>query len=99
MPSITIRERDLTSPGNLEVTSNAVYIPGYSNMGPTNEPILCETLQDFQLIFGSEPYKFRTPQAWPTTNAFTVGDNNAVSNTMGKFYEKGEFEKSYIMAA
>lgn len=59
MPSITIRERDLTSAGNLDATTNAVYIPGYSNMGPTNQPIACETLEDFQLIFGSEPYKFR----------------------------------------
>lgn len=59
MPSIVIRERDLTSAGNLEVTTNAVYIPGYSNIGPTNIPTLCETLADFQAIFGSEPYMFR----------------------------------------
>ena len=94
MPSITIRERDLTSAGNLEATTNTVYIPGYANMGPTNEPILCETLQDFQLIFGSEPYTFRTTQAWPAK--FSA---NAVNSNMGNFYEAGEFEKSYIMAA
>lgn len=94
MPSITIRERDLTSAGNLEATTNAVYIPGYSIMGPTNVPTVCETLQDFQLIFGNEPYTFRTPQAWPTD--FSA---NAVVSAMGKFYEKGEFEKSYIIAA
>ena len=111
MPSITIRERDLTSAGNLEATTNTVYIPGYANMGPTNEPILCETLQDFQLIFGSEPYKFRTAQNWPLAgseefgvklenNADYLGFNDAAYvSTMGKFYEKGELEKSYIMAA
>lgn len=114
MPSITIRERDLTSAGNLDATTNAVYIPGYSNMGPTNQPIACETLEDFQLIFGSEPYKFREPQAWPeagkTENGKDMGitqgdytnvgfDTNSVIGTMGKFYEAGELEKSYIMAA
>lgn len=111
MPSITIRERDLTSAGNLEATTNTVYIPGYANMGPTNEPILCETLQDFQLIFGSEPYKFRTAQSWPLAGSEESGvklENNdnylgfndaAYVSTMGKFYEKGELEKSYIMAA
>ena len=94
MPSITIRERDLTSAGNLEATTNAVYIPGYANMGPTDIPTMCETLSDFQLIFGSEPYTFRQPQAWP--GKFS---SSAAVSAMGKFYEKGEFEKSYIMAA
>lgn len=94
MPSIVIRERDLTSAGNLEVTTNAVYIPGYANIGPVNTPILCETLADFQATFGSEPYMFRTAHDWPTD--FTT---NAVASNMGKFYEKGEREKSYIMAA
>lgn len=106
MPSITIRERDLTSPGNLDDTTNAVYIPGYSNMGPTNTPIACETLEDFQLIFGSEPYKIRSTQAWPVSGDITTGvgegskgfSSNAVKSTMGNFYERGEFEKSYIMA-
>lgn len=108
MPKITIRERDLTSAGNLETTTNAVYIPGYSNMGPVNKPILCETLQDFQMVFGSEPYKFRTQQPWPTDNSPVIVDNenyafssDAVpteNNTMGNMYEDGELEKSYTMA-
>lgn len=110
MPKITIRERDLTSAGNLEATTNAVYIPGYSVMGPTNQPTLCETLEDFQRIFGSTPYKFRSIQPWPKANddntCVTLSngtkagfDNVAWKNTMGNFYEKGELEKSYIMAA
>lgn len=110
MPKITIRERDLTSAGNLEATTNAVYIPGYSVMGPTNQPTLCETLEDFQRIFGSTPYKFRSIQPWPKANddatCVTLDngtkagfDNVAWKNTMGNFYEKGELEKSYIMAA
>ena len=108
MPKITIRERDLTSAGNLETTTNAVYIPGYSNMGPVNEPILCETLQDFQMVFGSEPYKFRTQQPWPTSSSPVVVDSKnyafssdavpATGSTMGNMYEDGELEKSYTMA-
>jgi hypothetical protein len=73
MPSITINERDITSPGTLNVTTNTVYIPGYSNMGPVNTPILCETLDVFQSIFGSEPYKFRTAQDWPEATRNTTG--------------------------
>lgn len=110
MPKITIRERDLTSAGNLEATTNAVYIPGYSVMGPTNQPTLCETLEDFQRIFGSTPYKFRAIQQWPKANDDATAvvlanstkagfDNVAWKSTMGNFYEKGELEKSYIMAA
>lgn len=96
MPSITIREHDLTSTGTLEVTSNTVYIPGYANMGPINTPILCESLQTFQSIFGSEPYRFREAQNWPAgSHGFSI---NAVNSTMGKFYEANEYEKSYIMA-
>ena len=100
MPSITIRERDLTSAGNLEVTTNTVYIPGYSNMGPINTPTLCETLEEFQFIFGTEPYKFNSSQAWPTAaNEFeATSKNGPYYSSMGNFYEVGEFEKSYIMA-
>ena len=90
MPKITIRERDLTSSGITDVSVNTVYIPGYANIGPINTPILCETLDEFQMTFGTEPYVFRAPQLWPTK--FTTAAPS------GNFYEKGEFEKSYIMA-
>ena len=91
MPSITIREKDLTSAGNLEVTTNAVYIPGYANMGPVNTPVMCETLEDFQQVFGSEPYIFRNDQEWPE-------NFDAIARPDDKFYYQGEQEKSYIMA-
>lgn len=96
MPKITIREEDLTSAGVTNVTTNAVYIPGYAVMGPVNTPTLCESLADFQSIFGTSPYIFRETQTWESIGAdkFT-GYIPSNSN----FAEAGDAEKSYIFAA
>lgn len=93
MPSIKITERELISTGALNVTTNAVYIPGYAIMGPINEPILCESVEEFKEIFGSTPYVFRNAQPWPGS----FGDY-AKTDNMGNFYNIGDYEKSYIMA-
>lgn len=58
MPKITITEKDLTSPGMLNVTSNVVYVPGFSTKVPAifNEkpsPILYDSLNAFQADFGT----------------------------------------------
>lgn len=97
MPSINIYERDLTSPYSVDTTPNIVYIPGYANIGPLNTPVLCNTLSEFYSIFGSKPYKFKTPQAYPT-----VGGNSfitAAKPTTSSMYQAGDFEKSFILAA
>jgi hypothetical protein len=90
MSKIEIKERDLTSAGNINATTSAVYIPGYANDGPINQPTLCESLNDFYSIFGSDPYKFRNTQYWPGE---LVGTGKSVVA-----YSVGDFEKSYIMA-
>ena len=89
MAKITIFEKDVTSPGITSVTNNVVFIPGYSIMGPVNSPILCQTLESFQKIFGSKPYKFESIQANPTFNP-------ALS---GKYANINDYEKSYVYAA
>ncbi len=97
MPSINIYERDLTSPYSVDTTPNIVYIPGYANIGPLNTPVLCNTLSEFYSTFGSVPYKFKTPQAYPT-----VGGNSfiaAAKPTTSSMYQVGDFEKSFILAA
>lgn len=96
MPSINIYERDLTSPYSVDTTPNIVYIPGYANIGPLDTPVLCNTLSEFYSIFGSKPYKFKTPQAYPTVegNSFITAAKPA--NSM---YQAGDFEKSFILAA
>lgn len=91
MPKITIREEDLTSAGITNNSTNAVYIPGYAVMGPVNTPTLCESLEDFQAIFGTSPYIFRTNQEWPT------GFDSDTPE--GYFAEEGDAEKSFIMAS
>lgn len=92
MPKIEIREVDLTSPGNTNVTTNAAYIPGYAVTGPINTPTLCESLSDFQSIFGTSPYVFKQEQPWP------ANFNPVATQGLGAFYEVGDFEKSYIYA-
>ena len=92
MPKITIREEDLTSGGVVNVTSNAVYIPGYSIMGPVNTPTLCNTLEEFESIFGKTPYVFEADQAWPAD----FSDNAKPSK---KYAISGDMERSYIMAS
>ena len=96
MPNITIREEDLTSAGVTNYTTNAVYIPGYAVMGPVNTPTVCNTLAEFQAVFGTSPYVFRTTQTWESIN-----DGEAFPNSTpdSNFAEAGDFEKSYIIAS
>lgn len=96
MPSINIYERDLTSPYSVDTTPNIVYIPGYANIGPLNTPVLCNTLSEFYSTFGSVPYKFKTPQAYPTVkgNSFITA-----AKPTSSMYQAGDFEKSFILAA
>ena len=96
MPSINIYEKDLTSPYSVDTTPNIVYIPGYANIGPLNTPVLCNTLSEFYSTFGSVPYKFKTPQAYPT-----VGGNSFITaaKPTSSMYQVGDFEKSFILAA
>lgn len=83
MPNISILEQDLTTAADSSVSDNAVYVPGYSIMGPANEPTLCTTLAEFKKTFGAVPYVFKKAQ-------------NIQGK---KFTTAGDYEKSYIYAA
>lgn len=83
MPSISIYERDLTIGDTDELSGNIVYVPGYAITGPINTPTLCETLDDFQQLFGYKPYTFKTNQDYPTGSVYALKDT---------------YEKSYIYA-
>ena len=52
MPKITFIEKDLTSPGILNVTANTVYVPGFSVSGPVNKPTLLNSVQELKETFG-----------------------------------------------
>lgn len=104
MPSINIYERDLTSPYSVDTTPNIVYIPGYANMGPIDTPVLCNTLSEFYSIFGSKPYKFKTPQGYPevkegsSPNERTYKFSTAAAPA-SSLCQVGESEGSFIIAA
>lgn len=104
MPSINIYERDLTSPYSVGTTPNIVYIPGYANIGPIDTPVLCNTLSEFYSIFGSKPYKFKTPQGYPeikegsSPNEITYKFSTA-AEPASSMYQVGDSEGSFIIAA
>lgn len=58
MPSINIKEVDISPVATADVTTNAVYVPGFATEGPIQEPTLCSTLSDFQRVFGSAIPKY-----------------------------------------
>lgn len=58
MPSINIKEVDISPVATADVTTNAVYVPGFATDGPIQEPTLCNTLSDFQRVFGSAIPKY-----------------------------------------
>lgn len=104
MPSINIYERDLTSPYSVDTTPNIVYIPGYANMGPIDTPVLCNTLSEFYSIFGSKPYKFKTPQGYPevkegsSPNEITYKFTDT-AKPASSLCQVGDSEGSFIIAA
>lgn len=96
MASIVIREVDNTSAGISAANTDIAYVPGYAINGPVNVPTLCESLEDFQAIFGYKPYEFKTNQAYPSEFKSSAGTKTAPKTLM---YEAGDYEKSYIYAA
>lgn len=83
MAKTTILEQDLTSASTTQLNNNVVYIPGYAVMGPINQPTLCNSLAEFQNMFGKLPYKFKTTQSLNGTT----------------YAKKDDYEKSYWYAA
>ncbi len=59
MSKITIVEQDLTGLNAITNTEHIVYVPGYSEKGPINEPTLVRSIADFTALFGSKPFKFK----------------------------------------
>lgn len=84
MAQVTIREIDTTNVASTSIINNAVYVPGYSIMGPINEPVLCYTLDEFTQTFGHMPYKIKTNQL---TNEQNIG-----------IVKANDYEKSYMYA-
>lgn len=87
MPSINIKEVDISPVATADVTTNAVYVPGYARTGPVGEPILFETLEAFQEVFGSSPYLFESD-----------GDQGQSANWVYS-WKKDTPEPSYVYAS
>lgn len=87
MPTIDIKEVDISTVSSVDVTTNATYVLGYAIQGPVNEPTLCRTLEEFQEIFGSTPYRFENDSPSKSSNNWVYS------------WKKGQPEKSYIYAA
>ena len=92
MPQIKINEVDTSTTSGLATTTNAAYVPGYAIMGPINTPTLCESVDEFERIFGSTPYYFEADQ----TDWF--GGVISGDTLVDAVIRKGTAEKSYIYA-
>lgn len=97
MPKITIYEKDLTTAGVENLTTNVAYVPGYAIMGPVNTPVLCQTLSEFQELFGYVPYKFKNAQSYASVGGYPSGSNQAYNNLY--MFQKDSYETSYVYAA
>lgn len=100
MPSIIIREVETSRVPSAETTTNAVFIPGYATKGPRNIPVYCETVADFEKIFGEKPYEFESDQIYPeyiVNSDYTVKFSTAAKPNEN-FANEGDKEKSYIYA-
>lgn len=94
MPQITINEVDTSTSGGLVTTTNAVYVPGFAIMGPVNTPVLCNSVDEFEKIFGSTPYYFEKDQENWTGLTWGSADFKPIDEVV----RAGTAEKSYIYA-
>ena len=72
------------SSGSYTWTASDTYFAPH----PENTPILCSSVTEFESYFGTEPYQF------PAADAGVIFS----PATTGNFYEKDDYERSYIMA-
>lgn len=89
MPKISFYERDLTVTQTVQDIKNVAYVPGYANIGPINTPVLCTSLDEFQNLFGTQPYKFEATEKYPS------GFEKYSSQV---YAYKDTYEKSFIYA-
>lgn len=61
----------------------------YFEPNPENTPILCSSVAEFESYFGEKPYQFTSAEEYPSGFDPTP---------TGNFYEKDEYERSYIIA-
>ena len=67
---VSIYESAIKPSVDLEDSVN-VYVPGYSSIGP-EEPTLCNSVSEFEGLFGSSPYLFESAQ-FSGANAIAIG--------------------------
>lgn len=108
---VVIKELDLTTPQGSGVGSDVVYIPGLASSepvkiteengetiteyAPVHQPILCNTVAEFEAAFGKNPY-------WYTALDVMDDDLNMESYSdsfkLSTMYEVGNPDKSYVYA-
>lgn len=119
MSKITIIEEDFTKSlgNNLATSTDVVFIPGFMGdsdggkqlLGKLEQPTLCKTLNEFQLLFGTKPAQFKKNQLYPelTDNVEETSEGfTAISIPTGHQSEEGKAimfnqndpDPSFIMA-
>ncbi len=90
MPSIEIKEQDLTTGGGSATNLNVVYVPGFVNHNSDawsedatpaapKTPTLCKSVAEFEKYFGKKPAVF-------STGTKTEGDRTVTIENVDKSY-------------
>lgn len=111
MPSIVIREKDLTKGGGDATATDVVLVPGFMNpnfkdtevwpdgvkdAAGANEPVLCTSVTAFERCFGSKPPLYA---ADAKVSDFIDSTNTVLSEYADvTIYKEGDPEKSYLYA-
>jgi hypothetical protein len=99
MPSITIKEIDLTTAEPISAGTNVVYVPGFAISSASAEegvPTLCTTIEEFEEQFGSTPFQFKAAQKfpWDSNSVTTAVEEGETTDLVDEF----DYDLSYLYA-
>lgn len=106
MPRIKITEIDNTRPGGQSFGEDVVFIPGFVDMNnvyeedqliPYKQPVLFQTLADFETRCGTKPASFGSNQNYSDLDELGGFAGDAIPSD-GTMFEENDYDPAYIMA-
>lgn len=106
MNRIIINETDITTNELPNISSDIVYVPGFSVFGAqeARKPKLCTSISDFETAFGRNVPQFMNDQLYPINDGTNAGFDSAAIPTVpganggGIWFAAKTFDPSYIYA-
>ena len=106
MNRIIINETDITTNELPNISSDIVYVPGFSVFGAqeARKPKLCTSISEFEAAFGKDAPEFMSNQMYPVNDGTNPGfSQDAIPTVPGVanglvWFATGTFDPSYIYA-